>query len=170
VFGKPSRRKVKRLESHGVRAVAEVLEIGDRGITVTSGNQRAFSSTEVLLKTRLRVEPEGEPPFEVEKRFRYGQLSAPPVGMRVNVIFDPDNHGEVILDHSGSEGVPNNGALGGLLSSLQEAGAESRAASAPPAVDEDPVEQLTKLADLRDRGVLTDAEFAEQKARILSEQ
>ncbi len=33
----------------------------------------------------------------------------------------------------------------------------------------DPVERLQKLADLHDRGVLTDAEFADQKAKILSE-
>lgn len=38
-------------------------------------------------------------------------------------------------------------------------------APAAPAVD--PVEQLTKLADLHDRGVLTDAEFATEKAKIL---
>ena len=32
----------------------------------------------------------------------------------------------------------------------------------------DPVEQLTRLAALHDRGVLTDAEFASEKARILA--
>jgi Short C-terminal domain/Phospholipase_D-nuclease N-terminal len=31
-----------------------------------------------------------------------------------------------------------------------------------------PADQLTKLADLRDRGVLSDAEFEAQKSRILS--
>jgi hypothetical protein len=31
----------------------------------------------------------------------------------------------------------------------------------------DPTEQLTKLADLHDRGVLSDEEFASQKAKIL---
>lgn len=36
-----------------------------------------------------------------------------------------------------------------------------------PAAQPDPVEQLTKLADLRDRGVLSDEEFAAQKAKIL---
>src|SRR5207302_9286673 len=33
----------------------------------------------------------------------------------------------------------------------------------------DPVERLQKLADLHDRGALTDAEFAVEKARILSQ-
>jgi putative oligomerization/nucleic acid binding protein len=37
---------------------------------------------------------------------------------------------------------------------------------AAPAVD--PIEQLTKLAQLRDSGVLTEAEFQAQKAKILA--
>ena len=39
------------------------------------------------------------------------------------------------------------------------------AAPAAPAVD--PIEQLTKLAELKNQGILTEAEFATQKARIL---
>jgi hypothetical protein len=37
---------------------------------------------------------------------------------------------------------------------------------AAPAVD--PIEQLTKLGALRDQGILTEAEFAAEKAKILS--
>jgi hypothetical protein len=37
-----------------------------------------------------------------------------------------------------------------------------------PAPAADPMEQLKQLAALREQGVLTDAEFADQKARILS--
>ena len=36
----------------------------------------------------------------------------------------------------------------------------------PPAAS-DPIEQLKELAALKDQGILTEAEFAEQKARIL---
>ncbi len=43
-----------------------------------------------------------------------------------------------------------------------------RTARSGPASGPDPVEQLSKLADLRDRGVLTDAEFESQKAKILA--
>ncbi len=35
----------------------------------------------------------------------------------------------------------------------------------PPAAD--PIEQLTKLGELRDNGVLTEEEFAAQKAKLL---
>jgi hypothetical protein len=48
---------------------------------------------------------------------------------------------------------------------------EQMAASAPPAAAPprpDITEQLSKLADLRDRGVLTEAEFAAEKAKLLA--
>lgn len=37
-----------------------------------------------------------------------------------------------------------------------------------PAPAPDPIEQLTKLGQLRDSGVLTEEEFAAQKAKILA--
>jgi hypothetical protein len=51
-----------------------------------------------------------------------------------------------------------------------QAPAPAPAAAPPPAPaagGEDVVDQLEKLADLRDRGVLTDEEFAAQKAKVL---
>lgn len=38
---------------------------------------------------------------------------------------------------------------------------------APAAPAPDPIQQLKELAELKDRGVLSEQEFAEQKARIL---
>jgi hypothetical protein len=40
------------------------------------------------------------------------------------------------------------------------------AAAAPPAPD--PIEQLKQLAELRSQGILTDEEFAAQKAKVLA--
>ena len=39
-------------------------------------------------------------------------------------------------------------------------------APAPPAPD--PIEQLKELAELKDQGILTEAEFAAQKAKLLA--
>jgi hypothetical protein len=44
--------------------------------------------------------------------------------------------------------------------------APQEAASAPAA---DPMDQLRKLGELKDQGVLTDEEFAAQKAKLLAE-
>ena len=39
---------------------------------------------------------------------------------------------------------------------------------APPPVQEDPIAKLKELASLRDQGILTDQEFADQKAKLLA--
>ena len=51
------------------------------------------------------------------------------------------------------------------LEPQQAAAPQPQAAPAPAA---DPIEQLTKLGELRDNGVLTEEEFAAQKAKILA--
>jgi hypothetical protein len=45
--------------------------------------------------------------------------------------------------------------------------AEPQYAPPPPPPEEDPVAQLRELAKLRDDGILTEEEFAAQKAKIL---
>lgn len=40
-------------------------------------------------------------------------------------------------------------------------------AAAPAAPGADPIAQLKELAELRDQGILTEEEFAQQKARLL---
>jgi hypothetical protein len=44
---------------------------------------------------------------------------------------------------------------------------EPQPAPAPPAGGDDPIEQLKELAALKQQGILTEEEFAAQKARIL---
>lgn len=55
-------------------------------------------------------------------------------------------------------------SLSDMMAQAQSAQAQAMGGAAKP----DPTEQLSKLADLHDRGVLTDEEFAAQKEKILS--
>ena len=202
MLGKLSNRTIKRLKENGRRANATVLEVGSRGMTITHGNEAIVANTQVVLKTRLRVEPDGEPAFEVEERFRYSQFDLPSAGTVLPVIYDPDDHDKIMLDDSPAAvtqaGLSQAGLSTdqmGLVTQLQQAAAQGMdrnamrdmakqwgaahgatiidgtngfgGAPAPPA--ESTVDQLEKLAALRDRGVLTDAEFEAQKARILSQ-
>jgi putative oligomerization/nucleic acid binding protein len=66
--------------------------------------------------------------------------------------------GQIVSDGHGTSGAQ----LMDLLNGHRAGGAP--AATAAP----DPVEQLTKLAALHDKGALTDAEFASEKAKIIS--
>lgn len=46
--------------------------------------------------------------------------------------------------------------------------AAPQAAAPPPAAAADPIEQLKRLGELRDAGIVTDAEFEAKKAELLS--
>ena len=54
---------------------------------------------------------------------------------------------------------------GGYAEEPQQQYEPAPAAPAPPAAD--PIEQLKQLAELKNQGILTDQEFAAQKAKIL---
>jgi hypothetical protein len=57
-------------------------------------------------------------------------------------------------------------AVAGGLARRQQATAPP-AAAGPPAAPADPIQQLKDLAELKGQGILTEEEFAAQKARIL---
>ncbi|HEY2637725.1 MAG TPA: SHOCT domain-containing protein [Solirubrobacteraceae bacterium] len=63
------------------------------------------------------------------------------------------------------EGLGLSGPVVSVNGQIISAGGGAGAAPAPAAAD--PVDEIRKLADLRDRGALTQAEFAAQKAKLL---
>jgi hypothetical protein len=56
----------------------------------------------------------------------------------------------------------------GYLTSAQAAVPKEATTAAPSMSPGDPIQRLKDLADLRDRGALTDAEFQTQKAKIVA--
>lgn len=84
-------------------------------------------------------------------------------GMPHKVVVGHDAPSQAIIDTLVSANAVPNIMIGGQ--SLQDMVAQAAGNAAPP----DPTERLSKLAELRDRGVLSDEEFAEQKAKILAD-
>jgi hypothetical protein len=197
MLGKRNRFTRKKLMEEGTAAPATVLEISDRGMTVTHGSEGYVGNTEVILKTRLRVEPPGQVPFEVEQKFRYGQMNIPSAGSVLQVRFDADDHDKIMLDDTATPLIsPGFGGteldLGGLLGTIREqkaAGADRAGmadalmkqlqADGVPVVQMGPtlgqspeaerIRNLERLAALRDSGALTPEEFDTQKAALLNE-
>lgn len=64
----------------GRRASAVVLDVEDTGMTINSDPR---------VRLRLRVEPEGEAPFEVERKLVVSRLAIPRAGERLEVAYDP---------------------------------------------------------------------------------
>jgi hypothetical protein len=129
VLGKPSRRTRKKLEAHGRTASAVVLEISGSRMAITNGSDGIVANTEVLHKTRLRVEPEGQPAFEVHQRFRFPQLAVPAVGSHVSVRYDPDDHDRIMIDDSEAAVLATWSTktgldVGGLMSTIRDTKAD----------------------------------------------
>lgn len=207
MFGHRSKKTRERLEAGGVRAVATVLEISGGRVSITTGNPQIVANTELPMKVKLRVEPDGQEAFEVEAKMTFPQLGVPRPGGTIAVLFDPDDHDTVILDQTTRGGLSlaadqiraraeetdrpeldsvadlveqatSGGQIDieGLQRQIREQFAPGGAAAPDlsaffptAAAPEDPVDKLAKLADLKEKGLLTEEEFNTQKARILGE-
>jgi putative oligomerization/nucleic acid binding protein len=113
----------------GSRAPGVVIEVKDTGTTVNN---------QPRVRLRLRVQPEGEPPFEIERKLLVSRLAIPRAGERVEVAYDPDDRDRFTFRVAVLADTPSR------------------------------LDELAKLAELRSSGVLTEAEFEAEKRRILT--
>ncbi len=165
MFGNKDRLR-KRLKENGTAADAEILEVKERPwVNKRPGEIGAAG----VYHFKLRVNPPRELSFETDITDEWrDQLGEPAVGGTVGVVYDPDDHSRVVL-------ADRTSSFGGdpellALSELEAAeGYTGGASPAPAGASESRLDRLQKLADLHDRGALSDAEFAAEKARILSE-
>jgi putative oligomerization/nucleic acid binding protein len=173
VFGDNHRLR-EQLQKDGKRADAEVLELKERAwATKRAGEPGLYAS----FHLKLRVSPLGEPAFDVEITDQWRDAGAPRIGMKVPVLYDPGHQSKVALDKSpgrysliqprdlaGSTPSPFDDPDLAALTELDEALGET-----PAAPSESRLDRLQQAADLHDRGVLNDDEFAAEKAKILAE-
>jgi hypothetical protein len=168
------KRLAKKLEKSGKRAKAEVLRMVQEASHSTG---RYTDDTDVKgsgwldYHLTLRVMPDGEAPFEAEARTRLYQL--PRHGQVFDVLYDPGDHKKIVVDYEGAydatHGPPGATVVDPELQELERLKAQE-ASDGPAAsgTSPDPLERLQTLADLHDRGALTDAEFATEKAKLLN--
>ncbi len=81
--------KKKKLLTEGVQAQAVVLNVQDTGMTIND-NPR--------VKLTLQVQPEGQVPFEVEKKVTVSRVSIPSIGDQYVVRYDPSDTSKVEFD------------------------------------------------------------------------
>lgn len=168
----------RRIRKNGVIAQAEVLSVEDRSRFATSDGYHTFEHT-------LQVRATEREPFTAVVRQQFNIIDLrPKTGQILQVRYDPKSLECVFV----LEGDPRydvdamNARSAAIRSGLPEAmrdGTYERAtvvgipaappAGAPAAAGFDPVARLEGLARLHAAGVLTDAEFAEQKAKVLAD-
>ncbi len=179
-------RKRKKLESSGGKRAPATILTAKRGNTLTRPDADPTHAT-YNWKMTVRVQPDDEPEFEaqVQDHFQAGSGFVP--GMTLSVLYDPRDHSKIVFDQGfagasdgldamlgGSPGT-DGASLTAMLQQLAEPSGSGEAQApasgglaAGPA-NPDPVVLLAQLAQLHQQGVVTDAEFAAQKARILGE-
>ena len=164
MFGKGKKQKVAELFQTGSKGIGTVTLVQDTGMTIND-NPR--------VKMTFRVEPlDGSPAFDAQKTTTVSRVQIPRQGERYPVWYDRADPSTwayaVIADDTGRQQM--RAMFGAAAESLTGMGgvpvaAAPAAAPAAPAVD--PVERLQKLGELRAQGVISDAEFEEQKAKLL---
>jgi hypothetical protein len=162
-------RLEKKLREHGRAAPAEILAMRTEGEGTSAraswSNDDDLTTSWFLCRLELRVMPPGEAPFDATVRTRLNTWKAK--GGTVPVLYDPEDHDKVVVDYqSDARKAMDGGAMGedpelAALDALEKAEGTSRTPESSR------LDQLQQLADLHDRGVLSDVEFAAEKARIL---
>jgi len=136
-----------RLLAEGIPGEAVIVGMG----TPARGAQR-FN-----LDLDLEVYVSGRPPYRVANQYMVPASAPIGQGVRLPVRVDPDDPAKIAIDWSNVDDGPARGEV--------RPGTD---ASASVGDDDDVVSALERLAKLRDSGALTDAEFEQQKARLLS--
>ena len=158
---KSKKKQAAELFESGQKGAGTVISVQDTGMTVND-NPR--------VKMVFRVEPlDGSPAFDAQKTRTVSRIEIPRQGDRYPVWYDAsDPTGTwafaTIADDTGRATIRQQ------FGDVAETFVGMNAPAPPPpaaAQGQDVVEQLKQLADLHSQGILTDDEFAAQKAKLL---
>lgn len=145
------------LMQSGVKGIGTIVGVDDTGTTINE-NPR--------IVIRMRIEPlDGSAPVERSKKATVSRVAVPRVGERYPAWFDRADPDKWMFATDMEETAPAEvkemfaRARAGPLTSLGTGSAARPEAS--------PVEELARLTELWKDGALTDAEFADAKARLL---
>lgn len=156
MFGR-KKKKIQALFETGSKAVGVVESVRDTGMTVND-NPR--------VKMTFRIEPlDGSEPFEAEKTKTVPRVAIPRQGDRYPVWYDPNDTETwafaMVENDQGREQI--RAQFGDAAATMTGMG------NGAGATGGDPTERLKKLDELRQSGAISEFEFEDKKAQILSE-
>jgi hypothetical protein len=161
-FGFGRRSAEEQLAESGCQAQAEVLSSEPTKDFDSSYGSELNGRRWVL---RLRVQPPGEQPFEVELKASLKVLCMPRPGDTIGVLYDPDDHARAVIDpaqdlaprlHSHSDVSSRR-----TLPKGQEAIAEAQTVAPEHRAE------LARFAQFYAQAALSDDEYKELRRRIL---
>ncbi|MBA3798876.1 MAG: SHOCT domain-containing protein [Geodermatophilaceae bacterium] len=146
---------------------ARILSQGIAGQAVVVGmGTPARGAQQYNLDLDLEIHLPGRAPYRLADSYLVPASVPIGQGVRLPVRVDPDDPARIAIDWDNAGSAPEHGEV----RPVGEASVAATAAVSPSdggSAGGDPIAQLERLAKLRDTAALTDAEFDQQKRRIL---
>jgi hypothetical protein len=157
------------------RGEGEVLAKGTPAKAIVKSFAMPSATEKFAMQIDLEVHPQSGDPYQVTYVYPSArQKAAMSIGMEIPVKYLPDDPARVAVQWDALKGsiAAAGGDMAAVMGGLQStysgtADAAMRQAMATPPPAQDPAERLKKLAELRDAGAITDAEYDAKKAEIL---
>jgi hypothetical protein len=141
---------------------AQILENGipGQGVIVAHGTPERGAQW-FNLDIDLEVHVSGRRPYRVNNMYLVPAGATLGQGVTLPIKVDPNDPSKIAIDWDAAQRAPGRGEV----RPVGDSGFAPAPASSPGG--EDHIAELERLAKLRDSGALTDAEFEQQKAKIL---
>jgi putative oligomerization/nucleic acid binding protein len=147
-------------DSSGERAQLLANGIPGQGVIVAHGTPERGAQW-FNLDIDMEVHVSGRQPYRVNNQYMVPAGATLGQGVTLPVKVDPDDPSKIAIDWESAQQAPARGEVRPV------GGSGFTPAPAPPPSGGDNIAELERLAKLRDSGALTDAEFEQQKAKIL---
>ena len=148
-------------DTSGERAGILANGIAGQGVIVAHGTPERGAQW-FNLDIDMEVHVSGRQPYRVNNQYMVPAGATLGQGVTLPIKVDPNDPAKIAIDWDSAQSAPARGEVRPV------GGSGFSPAPAPaPAAAGDHVAELERLAKLRDSGALTDAEFEQQKAKIL---
>jgi hypothetical protein len=149
-------------DSSGERAGILANGISGQGVIVAHGTPERGAQW-FNLDIDMEVHVSGRQPYRVNNQYMVPAGATLGPGVTLPIKVDPNDPAKIAIDWEAAQQAPAHGEVRPVGGS----GFTPAPAPAPSGAGGDHVAELERLAKLRDSGALTDAEFEQQKAKIL---
>jgi hypothetical protein len=149
-------------DSSGERAGILANGIAGQGVIVAHGTPERGAQW-FNLDIDMEVHVSGRQPYRVNNQYMVPAGATLGQGVSLPIKVDPNDPAKIAIDWESAQSAPQRGEVRPVGGS----GFAPAPAPAPAGGGGDHVAELERLAKLRDSGALTDAEFEQEKAKIL---
>ena len=148
-------------DSSGERAQILANGIAGRGVIVAHGTPERGAQW-FNLDIDMEIHVSGRQPYRVNNQYMVPAGATIGQGVTLPIKVDPSDAAKIAIDWDAAQRAPQRGEV-------RPVGGSGFAPAPSPSGGSggDHLAELERLARLRDSGALTDAEFEQQKARIL---